>query len=363
MAILVRNQLGNWQEPSGHGYDSEAALQDILYRHPSLIPGVAGDTATCRELKAGFEPADIVVIDSDANISVVECRLTTNGQAPRVTIDQLLDHVGKFGQMSIRDFEEAWSRADPHGPSPFTTLNDTNGHIRASVADHLAARNFNLVLAIDNLTDDIKRTVELLNAITRPNTGVLAIGLSTFHASDVEILSTRVYGSEIVHRKRAAASRTRPPWSVDQYREWVADNDPSSVDLVHLLLDVLALHCFIVTTGNLSAPSLEAAIDIPGLGRTYPLGLNTGERDGATVEIRFNDFKDDAQAIDRFAELIAEVPQIPLTIDEVRAADYLTRPNIPLNTLTPHHVVGIVLAISSIARSRHSQASDPPLSR
>ena len=348
MTILIKDANGDWREPSGHGYENEAALQEILYRHPTLVPGVSGDGVACREFQSGVGPADVLILDADGSITVVESKLAANPQVRREVIGQVLDYASRLWRMSVTEFETAWTKAAHDHQSPFVALGDSEGRVRAAVEANLAIGRFNLVLAVDRLNDDLRRIVEFLNQITKPSTGVIVVEFTRVHEGGVEILIPTSYGDELIEAKNATSVDGRPRWTIDQFAEWIAENDAGSLPVWSALLSGLKANGFEVNGGKAVTPSINAGIDIAGLGRKYPICLYTDPNRGGLLEVRFSDFKDNPTAVDRFAEVVAATPGIPVSVEEVRAAGYAKRPNVPLREFTPAAVTALTEAIGSM---------------
>ena len=106
--FLIRTSGGPWREPASTGYENEAALQEILYSNPTLVPGVFGEPVACREFQSDVGPADVVIIDAEGSITLVECKLASNYQIRREIVGQTLDYASRLWQMSIDSFEDRW---------------------------------------------------------------------------------------------------------------------------------------------------------------------------------------------------------------------------------------------------------------
>lgn len=345
--FLIRTSGGPWREPASTGYENEAALQEILYSHPTLVPGVFGEPVACREFHSDVGPADVVIIDAEGSITLVECKLASNSQIRREIVGQTLDYASRMWQMSIESFEERWRRAERSGQSLLVALDDSEGRIREAVAENLSLGRFNLVLAVDRINDDLKRIVEYLNLVTVPTVGVMVVEFARVVDGDTEMLIPRTYGTELVETK-AKSTGAKHQWSQQEYLDWCEANDPTGAPIMRTLLEALESAGFTVYGGRASSPSLNVGITVPGLGRKFPICLYTDLARGALVEVRFSDFKKDPLLVDQFAELVSAVPGIPVPIDVVRAAGYSKRPNVPVKEFTHESVRQLASAIASI---------------
>lgn len=346
--ILLRDASGGWKEPTEFGYESENALQEILFNHPTLVPGVNSESVACKEFQSGVGPADVLIVDTEGSLTLVECKLTSNAQIRREIIGQVLDYASRLWQMTINDFEDAWRRASGY-QSPFELLDDSDGRIRAGVSENLSVGRFNLVLAVDGLNDDLRRIVEFLNEITKPSTGIVVVEFTRVRDGDTEILIPREYGTELVEAKNAAVIGGRPAWTVEQFTRWIHDHDPQSTGVYEALISALTDSGFVVGGGKARTPSLYAQITIPGMGRKYPIAMYTDAQRGGLLEIRFSDFNSSPSAVDRFAEAVSSVPGVPLSLEEIRDAGYRRRPSIPFREFSPQNVIQLAQAIGSMA--------------
>jgi hypothetical protein len=124
MEILIRSGDGNWSEPSLTGYENEASLQQLIDEHPSLIPGVSERAVACREFSSGVGPADVVILDESGDVTLIECKLTTNPQVRREIVGQVLDYASRLWGMRVEEFEAVWRRAARTDVSPLSAFDD-----------------------------------------------------------------------------------------------------------------------------------------------------------------------------------------------------------------------------------------------
>ena len=72
---------------------------------------------------------------------------------------------------------------------------------RAAVAENLAQGRFRLVFTVDEITEELRRTVEFLNVHTTPGLSILALEVGYVQDGDVQLLVPSVYGAEIASQK------------------------------------------------------------------------------------------------------------------------------------------------------------------
>ncbi len=88
---------------------------------------------------------------------------------------------------------------------------------RERVAQRLASGQFRMIVAVDDITDELRRIIEFANRITRPGVAILAMVLRYIADGDVEILLPSTYGSEIAASKSPAKEAQDYDW--DSYAD------------------------------------------------------------------------------------------------------------------------------------------------
>ncbi|MCQ1954131.1 hypothetical protein [Arthrobacter sp. zg-Y238] len=224
--ILIRQPNGTWREPDPAGYAAEADLQQILAEYPELIPGVSADAVTCREFQSTAGPADVVVVDADGQVTLVECKLASNPQIRREIVGQMFDYASRLWKMGIEDFDARWQ--DRTGQSPFPA-DDDGVRLRDFVAENLTQGRFRIVLAVDAINEPLKRMTEYLNAMSGPDTSIIAVEYARLTQGTIEMLMAQTYGKELAEAKAASAARDRTVWDTETYRAWLQDNEPASM--------------------------------------------------------------------------------------------------------------------------------------
>lgn len=224
--ILIRQPDGTWRESDPAGYAAEVELQQILAEHPELVPGVSADAVTCREFQSAAGPADVVIVDADGQVTLVECKLASNPQIRREIVGQMFDYASRLWKMDIEDFTAHWQNRAGHSPFP---SDDDGVSLRDVVADNLAQGRFRIVLAVDAINEPLKRMTEYLNAMSGPDTSIIAVEYARVKQGSLEMLMAQTYGEELAEAKAASVTRNRTVWDVETYRAWLQDNEPASI--------------------------------------------------------------------------------------------------------------------------------------
>ena len=196
--MLIRRTGEQWHEPSSTGYTNEAALQEMLAEHPSLIPGVSSGAMVCTEFESAAGSSDLVVFDPDGGLTIVECKLAANPQVRREIIGQVLDYASRKWQLSVDEFDAQWTKR-----TTVSLFGDSEIGIvrRAELETVLSEGRFRIVLAVDEISDDLRRIVEYLNTITLPEVAVIAVAYRRMIDGEVEIITPAIFGQELADSK------------------------------------------------------------------------------------------------------------------------------------------------------------------
>jgi hypothetical protein len=341
--ILIRKDNEPWREPEKSGYTYEAHLQSILQEHPWLIPGVKKNALVCIEFQSGVGPSDVVAIDLENGLTLVECKLASNREVRREIIGQVLDYASRFWRMSIEDFDAQWiSRT---GRSLFTAEGDSI-ELAARLEKSLSSGEFRIVLAVDEINDDLRRIVEFLNHVTVPSVAVIAVVYSRSQDGNIEILSRQIYGEELAEAKSQRSREARERWTEDQFLSWVDENESGISDKARTILDALVTEGFELAGGKAETPSLNFRLDVAGAGSKWPVILYT-QKKGTSIELRFEDLKSWPEIAERFLKSVEAVPGVPIDGALVRSADYSKRPNLLLRDISHETIRALIKGISN----------------
>ncbi len=219
VTFLIRRNGGSWIQPSTTSYDDEAALQAVLEASPDLLP-VDEPLALVREFSIpGVGFVDLMGITASGQVVIVECKLRANPQIRREVIGQALSYAGGVWRMSADDFMAEFER---RANSPLDDVLrglgvDDTSSVRRSIAASLELGSFRVVIAVDEITAELRTIVEYLNSHT---TGleIVALELAYSAEADLEILVPQVFGAESAEAKRASAGGSKPNWTVEDMR-------------------------------------------------------------------------------------------------------------------------------------------------
>ncbi len=219
--ILVRvGGTGGWSSPETVAYTDKAHFRDLLASDPSRIPGVSDGALTVRELPTSAGYIDVTAVDEDGTITVVECKLGSNRDERRKVIGQVQDYASAVWQTGFDGFAQSWAA---RSGVPLADRLDAEA-LQALQANIESAR-IHLCVAVDRIDDDLRRLIEYLNEISRPDVGVTAIQLEYARHGDAEILVPTTFGGEIAAVKARESGQSNEHWTRLSYLESMVDPD------------------------------------------------------------------------------------------------------------------------------------------
>jgi hypothetical protein len=299
--LLVRSSHGGgWRPPHTSAYGGEADLQALLEEQPSLLPGVGEDAVATRELYVPETGSvDVVAVDQTGRITLAECKLGSNPEMRRHVVGQLLAYASGLWRTDFARFDANWRARDGDRSLLVALLGeegdpDEQERLREAISTNLVEGQFNLVLVVDEITVELRRIIEYLNAHTVNEVSVLALELMYAREADLEIVLPRLYGLR--------ACRCSPL----HYRE--------RVELYYW--------------GQGASPSVTATFRFGGW-RVQPWSIYTGDYLG--VAVNFDWMK--ALGDERRSELLRKLLSIPGTepkLAGVAEAGFAKRPTLPL---------------------------------
>lgn len=319
--VLIRGPSApDWHQPETTAYENEAELRDMIARSPSLLPGVDGLVAVATELAVpAVGKADVVAVDPSGEITIVECKLAKNAEIRRWVIGQVFSYAAGLWQLEFEDLEQSFEvRGVDLTASAAGEPDWDETAFRDAITDNLANGAFRLVIAVDQITDELKRTVVYINGHTVHNLRLLALELRYAVDEDVEILIPQLYGEESAAQKRPSSDAKRQ-WDESSFLEELeARRGPGDARVARELIEWARVQLPRATwgTGNITGsffPVLDHA------GQDYwPLSLRTDG--GVTIELRALSLRppfDDEELRREFVRRLNEVGGVSISDDAI----------------------------------------------
>lgn len=330
--LLVETDKG-WVPPVQAGYVDEAALQALIAANPHLIPGLAQGAVTAREFPTAAGPVDVVIVDSDGQITVVECKRDASSQSRREIVGQALDYAGRLWQLPLGEFRARFA-AKAGGLDPVDALDlDTE---RVGVLESaLALGRFRLVLALDVLNDSLCRLVDYLNEHTSDSLTVVAMELRHWQQDGTRMLIPRTYGQEAARAKAQRSDPDRADWTEESAREWTRRERPELAGLLDRIVARVGQQPGAALFWTRSrTPSFVIGVQEPGGPVLYPYRCEVGAGDSGALEVHFR-WTSKASDAGRtaFLKALGAIPPLAIDPEEVLSKDFRARPVRPLAVL------------------------------
>ncbi len=242
-----------WKKVSDREYRDEAHLQRLLYESPDLIPiedlgeGTVGPRLFIKEVGLpGSGRTDLIGVDEIGGITVVECKLATNPDIRRKVIGQVLEYAAYLWQMPYDKFDSIVQsregqplaklmrqRLDEQGP-----VEDWQEEkFRDSVVKTLRQGTFRIIVAVDKVTDELRRVIRYLNASGPVGFSIYALEMHYFADDQTELLVPQLVG--MVPQRPTAATGKRGRWDTERFFQASAAEESNSSEVIQVMRDLL----------------------------------------------------------------------------------------------------------------------------
>jgi hypothetical protein len=230
--VLIKHKTEpHWHSPDDIGRVPESNLQRLLVQDPALIPlDIDRQPVVMVDefwVESGF--VDLVGVGTSGWLTVGECKKQDNVEIKRTVVGQLFAYAGSIWGMTYEAFDEIWQastrppmtsdeawaarRRPPLAESVRLAAEARSQpfdeeRFRQGVAANLASGDFTLLIAVDQITEELQRTIEYLSGHMHAGVDVIALELGYVSHGDVEVLVPLTFGVEIAHQQRPVADRT-----------------------------------------------------------------------------------------------------------------------------------------------------------
>jgi hypothetical protein len=348
--LLIRTRGGSWSAPSTTTWGLEAELRDILAANPTILPGVADRAAAAvSELGVvGIGYVDVVVVEPDGSITVCEAKLRRNPEIRREVLGQILAYAAGLATMTYADLDASWTlrahRSLSGSVMPDADAADVEAFERA-VGARLAAGRMRLVIAVDELTDELRSTVSFLARHTTNDLDLVALELAFASHGEVEVLVPRVWGTELTTARRTRSadpqrrSKKRSLDTVADVAAAVEAHNPGGGRIVESIVTRLAPRLSYLYFG--SPDSSDCVVTATDPVKTHPFLVRV---DQPGIRLAFQWLR--TLGDDRVEQLLVRLEQSrPLApaVAGVREAAYMKRPLIPFSALADPQVLDLLI--------------------
>jgi len=291
--IMIRQRNDGkqrWEKAQLAGYSSEQELQDMLSEDPDLIP--FGDLEepggeyriAVKELPLpSGQFIDLLILDENGNITIVETKLARSPEARRKVLAQILDYASQLWEMSYDELDGLVSMKG-QGNLVDRLRKDMGNQewdevaFQEAVGSKLESGVFTLLIAVDSVSEDLRRIVRYLNRSGQIK--VYPLEIRYYKGGGFEAI-----GPRIVEVGTVTPPTPELPWDWERFAARAENED----------IDVLrALHDFAQENGSLRwgrGKKMPTFSFVARLGEKEP-ALFIVEATGA-VGVMIRQFRDD----------------------------------------------------------------------
>jgi hypothetical protein len=239
--IYLIQDSGDLVEMTEQAYDSEALLQELLARYPSLLAGNQLNPSAprrwlliAREVRLASEEdgtgrwsVDHVFLDQDAVPTLVEVKRSTDTRIRREVVGQLLDYAANaVVYWPIEQMQANFQRTcERDGRDPEEVLFDSLGIDTAGdefwqlAKTNLQAGRVRLIFVADTVPPELRRIIEFLNSQMDP-AEVIGIEVPQFVGHGMKALVPRVIGlTAEAQQRKTPTIRAAQNWDEASYLE------------------------------------------------------------------------------------------------------------------------------------------------
>jgi hypothetical protein len=231
-SIVIREADGQTRVLQSETYLYEEILKRNIAEIPHLIPlGAVTEEEITHvtigdEWPAGLGAADIVLLGSDAILTIVETKLKRNPEARREVIAQVLEYAAYLSEWTIweitRRADEFFRSDKAHADyrhKPFNDvlrlfLEDTDEGIesfKGKVEQNLQQGRIRLIVAVDEVGEQAQKIITFLNSFS--SFEIYLLQISTYADGGRQVFVPSLYG----YARKVARIRPSIEWDWDKY--------------------------------------------------------------------------------------------------------------------------------------------------
>jgi hypothetical protein len=248
MRILMRdNGSKKWELVESNAYAAEKELQELLAESPELIsldeirPGAGPLVASVREISLPVGYIDILAFTPQGDIVIVECKLAKNIQAKREVIGQILDYAAHLWELSYEDLDQHIHTRTGQSLISLMQAHTNNDPawdeetFRANIESTLAQGNFILVIAVNEINDELHRIIRFINSSGISGFSFAALEMRRFQKSTTEMLVPHVFGPAPISSPPPKPSTRK--WNEQDFFTALQETHPDEVVVARKILE------------------------------------------------------------------------------------------------------------------------------
>lgn len=247
MKIVIRKGKEPWKVVESEGYTHEGHLRDLMANDPSLIPvaeiesdSVPFDVAITEFRLRGCGSIDVLAFNRYGGIGIVECKLADNPEIRRKVIGQILEYAAYLQKLDYKTLDSAVIQNK--GKSLEELVNERaadddpewqNPDFQKTVDENLREGNYSLVIAVDEMDDNLRTTIDFINTCGLQKITINALEMNYLSSGDIEILVPHLFGAS---KPKDVVSSQRRIWNeTDFFVQAKEKASPNGYELIKKL--------------------------------------------------------------------------------------------------------------------------------
>ena len=231
-------------------FTEEGKLQDYLEQYPNLIPlgdiveGASDLLCIGREVVAGSGSIDLLCTDKDGLLTIIETKLRRNPESRREVVGQIVEYASYVCQWSADDIyriANGYFLKSNKAPKSYKnrTIDDIMSEIvgdefsdeefRISIGQKLRDGKLRLIIAVDELVEQLRATVTFLNSYS--SFDLLLLQVSDYQESEArKVLVPLLFGYAT---KSKETGRQTKQWDDESFLKDTGDKcEPEIADTI-----------------------------------------------------------------------------------------------------------------------------------
>ncbi len=199
MPGIWTNTGDGWEVGKPQRFQDEATLHRLIHQNPHILP-LAGSPRLVvlgSEVQLGNGYADILAVEPSGRPAIIEVKLASNSEARRAIVAQVIAYAAFLRGLSIEGLEQGplsrhLANAGYESILNAVKVQDQDGAVNAdaftaALQGYLNQGNFRLVLALDDISEELERIVAYLDAITVQALTVDLITLQVYEVNGAQV--------------------------------------------------------------------------------------------------------------------------------------------------------------------------------
>ena len=249
-SIVVRDADGKVRVLTSEAFRYEEVLQNRIAEIPTLIPLAevtdqdVDHVTIGHEWPAGTGAADVVLLGSDAVMTIVETKLKRNPESRREVIAQVLEYAAYVSEWTIidvakhaGDFFKTANAAPETANKTFDEViaglleetDQTVESFKASIEQNLRQKRIRLIVAVDEVGEQAQKIITFINSYS--SFDIYLLQISAYPDKDGrQIFVPALHG----YARKVPTTRQRIDWDWDKFGSelrWTAEQ----IDLARTL--------------------------------------------------------------------------------------------------------------------------------